>query len=155
ELEALRLAAGRGEEHWLKQVARRYWRNKLAVVGAVIILLMLLVTVFASALATYPATEMHMTKRLAPPGPEFRLGTDEFGRDILSRIVYGTVISFEVGVIAVGIALSVGTALGLIAGYRGGAVDTIVMRLMDVVFAFPEVLLAIAIIGVLGSSLQN
>jgi len=154
-IEALRQAAGPAEEHPLRAVLRRYWRNKLAVLGAGIILLMLVVTLTADWLAPHPATRMNMTKRLAPPSAEFWLGTDEFGRDIYSRIIYGTVISFQVGVIAVGIALTAGTALGLMAGYRGGGFDSVIMRTMDIIFAFPAVLLAIAIIGVMGSSLAN
>ncbi len=83
------------------------------------------------------------------------MGTDEFGRDILSRVIYGSRISLRIGLLCIGIALTCGTTLGLISGYRGGATDTVIMRLMDFMLAFPSILLAIAIVAVIGPGIDN
>lgn len=111
--------------------------------------------IFGPVLAPYSPTAMKMTKRLAQPGPDFLLGTDDFGRDILSRILHGAGASFQVGVFSVAFSLVLGTLLGLVAGYQGGWFDTIIMTIMDVLFAFPAVLLAIAIMAMLGPTLNN
>ena len=96
-----------------------------------------------------------MSKRLEAPSAEYIMGTDDFGRDVFSRILYGAGASFQVGTVSVGIALLGGMALGLMAGYRGGRLDAALMMLMDVLFAFPAVLLAIAIMALLGPKLEN
>jgi peptide/nickel transport system permease protein len=119
------------------------------------VLLFALMAFGGPAIAPYSPTKMTMSKRLAPPSAEFILGTDDFGRDVYSRILHGAGASFQVGILSVGIALGVGLILGLIAGYRGGRVDAILMMVMDVLFAFPAVLLAIAIMALLGASLNN
>jgi peptide/nickel transport system permease protein len=93
--------------------------------------------------------------RLLPPSSINPLGTDEFGRDVLSRVIFGARVSLQVGLISVSIALCGGSTLGLVAGYFGGMADTIIMRLMDVIFSFPFIVLAIAIMGVLGPNLTN
>lgn len=98
---------------------------------------------------------MTYTAVMQPPSAEHWMGTDELGRDIFSRVIYGARISMQVGVIAVGIALTVGTLLGMLAGFLGGVVDTLIMRTMDVMLAFPGILLAIAIVAVLGPDLYN
>lgn len=142
-----------------------YWRGTLrrtlhsgqAVVGGIIVLLFALVAIFGPNLAAQSPTAMHMKagQKLAPPGAEFLMGTDDFGRDIFSRIMNGAGASFQVGIFSVGIALVVGTVLGLLAGYQGGKLDAVLMSLMDILFAFPAVLLAIAIMSVLGPTLNN
>jgi peptide/nickel transport system permease protein len=139
----------------LRTFLRRAWRSPQAIAGALIVLLFALMAFGGPAIAPYSPTKMTMSKRLAPPSAEFILGTDDFGRDVYSRILHGAGASFQVGILSVGIALGVGLILGLIAGYRGGRVDAILMMVMDVLFAFPAVLLAIAIMALLGASLNN
>jgi peptide/nickel transport system permease protein len=105
-------------------------------------------------LAPYSPTEMHVDL-LAPPSARHLFGTDDLGRDVLSRVIHGASVSVLVGVISMGTAAVVGVPLGLLSGYRGGLVDTLIMRLLDGLMAFPAILLAIAIMAVLGPSLQN
>ena len=121
----------------------------LAIVGLVVI-----AALFASALAPYSPTEMH-DDLLAAPDLRYPLGTDDLGRDVLSRVIHGASVSVLVGVISMGTAACVGVPLGLLSGYRGGLVDTMIMRVLDGLMAFPAILLAIAIMAVLGPSLQN
>jgi peptide/nickel transport system permease protein len=121
----------------------------LAVVG-----LVTLAAVGAPWLAPYSPTEMNVDL-LTAPSARHLLGTDDLGRDILSRIVHGASVSVLVGVISMGTAAALGVPLGLIAGYRGGLADTVIMRVLDGLMAFPAILLAIAIMAVLGPSLQN
>jgi len=125
------------------------------VLGLFLFALVLLAAVAAPLLAPYDPTAVHMKDRLQPPSLHYLLGTDELGRDLLSRVIYGARASFSVGVVAVGLALAVGVPLGLWSGYYGGAVDTVVMRLLDALLAFPGVILALAIVAVLGPSLTN
>ena len=139
----------------LRTFFRRAARSPQGITGAIIILLFALMAFGGPIIAPYSPTKMTMTKRLAPPSAEFILGTDDFGRDVYSRILYGAGASFQVGILSVGIALGVGLLLGLLAGIRGGRVDAIIMMMMDVLFAFPAVLLAIAIMALLGASLNN
>jgi peptide/nickel transport system permease protein len=134
---------------------RRFRRNRIGMAGAIGVLLCVLVAVLAPLLAPYPPDETHPNWRLYPPNEYFLMGTDEFGRDILSRVIYGSRISLQVGVIAVGLALVLGSGLGLLAGYYGRWVDNVTMRAMDVLFAFPAILLAIAIMAMLGASITN
>jgi peptide/nickel transport system permease protein len=137
--------------HWLRGLIRQ----RLAVTGLGLVLMFAVVAIVGSRVAPYGFSEQHVRDRLQPPGGSYVLGTDEFGRDILSRLLFGAAISFQVGVISVGISGVAGVLLGLLAGYRGGWVDAVLSLIMDVVFAFPAILLAIAIIAMLGSSLPN
>jgi peptide/nickel transport system permease protein len=144
----------------LRESFRRSWLRRLsqkpnAVAGGVVVLGTLLVAVFAPLIAPYSPTETFSQGTLQPPSLKFPFGTDEIGRDVFSRVVYGTRISVQVGIIAVSIALVVGTTIGLVVGYFGGFVDNAIMRLMDIMLAFPEILLAIAIVAILGPSLNN
>jgi peptide/nickel transport system permease protein len=123
--------------------------------GALIVGFFAVVALVGPFVAPYGPTEQFIEIRLQPPSAAHIFGTDEFGRDIYSRLLYGARISFQVGAIAVGIAGGIGILLGLIAGYAGGWVDNILTLLMDVVFAFPAILLAIAIISLLGNNLTN
>jgi peptide/nickel transport system permease protein len=139
--------------------ARGLWsgvlRQKLAVIGLVIVGFFAIVAVIGPILAPSGATEQFPEYRLQGPSAEFWFGNDEFGRDIFSRLLYGARISFQVGVIAVGISAVIGVVLGLLAGYFGGWLDNITTLLMDVLFSFPTILLAIAIMAMLGNSLAN
>lgn len=130
--------------------------NRLAVFGLVVMVLYILMAVFAPLLAPYdPIADQALSERFAGPSAEHPLGQDELGRDILSRIIYGARISLTAGLAAVAFATVGGTVVGLIAGYAGGWTDAILMRLMDVLLAFPSILLAIVIVSILGQGLTN
>ncbi|HIC94191.1 MAG TPA: ABC transporter permease [Anaerolineae bacterium] len=134
---------------------RRLLRNKLAVVGMVILAAFLLSAIFAPWLAPYDPVKQELVKRRQPPCREHLLGLDEVGRDILSRIIFGARTSLQVGVGSVSFAIVIGALTGAISGYLGGWVDNLVMRLMDILLAFPSMLLAIAIVSILGPGLMN
>lgn len=136
------------------KTVRRLLRDWAALAGAGILLLLGGSTLLAPWILPYGYAEV-VAFPFEPPSAQFWLGTDEIGRDIFTRIVYGARVSLTVGFVSTAIALVGGIPLGLISGYRGGAVDTVVMRLMDMMFAFPAIILALAIIAVLGPSLVN
>jgi peptide/nickel transport system permease protein len=130
------------------------WRNPIGLVGAVIIGFNVLVAVFGP--YVYPVDpDAQEADRLLPPSWDNPMGTDELGRDVLARIIHGAQVSLQVGAIAVGIALVVGTLLGLLAGYHRGIVDGILMRVVDLMFALPGLVFAIVIAGLLGPSRRN
>jgi peptide/nickel transport system permease protein len=133
----------------------RFRHNPLAAAGLVFILLMIVTAIFAKQLAPHNPYAMSTAHRLVEPGPSHWAGTDQFGRDILSRIIYGSRISLQVGIIAVGFSFILGTLIGMIAGYAGGITDQIISRITDVLFALPEILLALVIMAILGPSLNN
>ncbi|QPC83273.1 ABC transporter permease [Phototrophicus methaneseepsis] len=134
---------------------RRLLNSRNVVIGGVILLLMILLTTLAPVISTYDPIELNPRARLQPPSAEHLFGTDDFGRDVFTRVLYGGRLSLQVGLISVAIACTIGTTLGILAGYYGGIVDLIIMRLMDVMLAFPGILLALAIVAVLGKSLPN
>jgi peptide/nickel transport system permease protein len=136
---------------------REFLRDRLAISGLIIIGLLCLAAVFASYIAPDPTavTSVDMAKRLDPPSMDHLLGTDQMGRDILSRIIFGTRITILVGVIAIGGALIVGIPVGLVAGYYEGWVGGILMRVCDVFLALPQIVLALALASALGASIQN
>jgi peptide/nickel transport system permease protein len=140
--------------HW-GQAWRRLRRDRAALAGGVVIIALILCAVFAPWIAPYDYTAQNMANRYAPPGGANLLGTDALGRDVLSRLFYGARISLAVGVIAVGIAVSFGVMVGAVAGYVGGKVDLLLMWVMDLILAFPALLLAIAIASALGPSVTN
>ncbi|NLW39492.1 MAG: ABC transporter permease [Tissierellia bacterium] len=133
----------------------RLKKNRLAIFGLVILILLILMAIFADILAPYGYDEQNLQNTFQTPNLEHPFGTDEFGRDILSRIIYGSRISLQVGIIAVGIAVIIGGFLGAVAGYFSGKVDNIIMRCMDVLLSIPQMLLAISIVAALGNSLAN
>jgi peptide/nickel transport system permease protein len=137
------------------QTLRALLANKLAVVGLAVLAVLVVAAVSGSALAPHGINAIDVQNRLQPPSPQHWFGTDELGRDIFSRVLVAAKVSLQVGVIAVGISLVAGVTLGLVAGYYGGRVDDVVMRVMDMLFAFPAILLAIAILAVLGPGLAN
>lgn len=139
----------------LQRALARFRRHRLALFGLALLGLLLLCALMPNRLAPYDPLLMEMTDRLQAPSMAHLFGTDDFGRDIFSRVIHGARISLQVGVIAVGIAATIGITLGLIAGYFGGWIDATIMRIMDVIFAFPAILLAISIMALLGPSTFN
>ena len=136
-------------------VFKRLTRNKLAMAGLVVIILIILVAIFADFIAPYDYKMQDYPNRLAPLSWEHPLGTDEFGRDILSRIIYGARTSLLVALGGVSICLVIGSILGLLAGYFGGWVESIIMRVMDIFMAIPYLLLAVTIQSALGEGIFN
>lgn len=133
----------------------RLRQNRLSVVGLALIAGFLLLAFAAPLIAPADPMRQALYNRLSPPTLAHPFGTDDFGRDILSRVIYGARISLRVGVVAVLIALVLGTGIGLVAGYWGGWVDQVLMRVMDLLLAFPSILLAIGIVAILGPGLEN
>ena len=144
--------AGRTVTPWWRFPKR--WRNPIGIAGAIIVILMILMAIFAPLLAPYDPFAQQ-SKRLLPPSWDNLMGTDDLGRDTFSRIIYGARVSLQVGIIAVVIALLIGSLLGIVSGFFGGRVDTWLMRVVDVMFAFPGLVLAIVIAGLLGASREN
>ena len=136
------------------QLWRAVRRSPISLAGAALVLVLVMMAAFAPALAPY-APDDQIAKRLSRPEGAYPLGTDEFGRDILSRIIYGARISLWVGVVSVGIALAGGATAGLVSGYVGGRLDLLLMRVMDVMFSIPPIILAITLTGILGPGLNN
>jgi ABC-type dipeptide/oligopeptide/nickel transport system permease subunit len=143
-------AATEGADAW-----RRFRRNRLALIGLVIVSLLLLAAVGAPWLAPADPARQSLIEKRALPGGKFLLGADEFGRDILSRVIYGSRVALVVGLLSVAIALVLGLVLGGLAGFAGGWVDAIVMRATEVLLAFPYLLLAIAVVSALGTGVLN
>lgn len=136
-------------------VLRRLGRHPGAIAGGALLSLLVLVAVLAPWLAPHDPLEIRPDVALNPPGPGHWLGTDLYGRDVLSRIIYGSRISIRVGLVSVLIGATVGVSLGLVSGYYRGWVDTVIMRFIDAMLAFPSLLLALALVAVLGGSLMN
>ncbi|MBA3424937.1 MAG: ABC transporter permease [Rubrobacter sp.] len=132
-----------------------FFSNRLAVFGLVVVSVFVLMAVFAPLIAPYDPLAQELTGKFKGPSAAHPMGQDELGRDILSRVIYGARISLTAGLAAVAIATTVGTLVGVVAGYFGRWPDSILMRLMDVLLAFPSILLAIVIVSVLGPSLTN
>ena len=139
---------------WIRFV-RRVLRSRNVVAGATILIVVMLLVALAPHISPYKPTQQFRRNRLQPANAEFFLGTDNLGRDIWSRILYGGQVSLQVGIISVAIGATLGTLLGLLAGYLGGNVDTLIMRFIDVMMAFPGILLSLVIIAVLGRNLPN
>jgi peptide/nickel transport system permease protein len=147
--------AGPRRESALGHTWRAFRAHPAALAGAIVALALILVALLGPRLTPYPPDELSFTAILAEPTWEHPLGTDQFGRDILSRLVHGAHLSLGIGFISVGIGATIGSLLGLLAGYSGRWADHVIMRLIDIKLAFPGILLAIAIVSVLGPSLQN
>jgi dipeptide transport system permease protein len=145
--------------------AKLFWRgfaeNRGAVVGLAVMLVLIVVAILADVVAPHSPIEQFRQNFLTPPSWEeggtsqFLLGTDDVGRDILARLIYGARLSLVIGLSVVVLALSLGTVLGLIAAFAGGTVDVAIMRFMDILLVFPSLLLAIVIVAILGPSLSN
>ena len=139
----------------LSMVWARFRRNKMAMAGLVIILILVILAIFAPFIAPYEYARQNLDYRLQPPSGAHWFGTDHLGRDMFSRIIFGSRISLQVGLISIGIATFIGGFLGAITGYYGGLLDNAVMRIMDIILAIPGILLAITIIAILGHGLTN
>ena len=142
-------------EGTLRLLWRSLGRNPATLMGSIVVLVMLSVALLAPLLAPYSFKEMHVQDRLKSPDPQYLLGTDEFGRDLLSRIIYGSRVSMAASILAVAIAMLIGTTLGCLAGYEGGWFDEVTMRIMDMIMAFPYVILAITLVTILGPGFRN
>ncbi len=134
---------------------RRAWRafskNYAALVGLILIVFLVLVAIFAPWIAPHNPIEQSTINRLAPPSWEYPLGRDDFGRDVLSRIIYGTRVALTVGVLSVVLGGVLGTTIGVVAGYVGGKTETLLMRLVDVLLSFPDLITGLLVMAVLGS----
>ncbi|MGQ0550564.1 MAG: ABC transporter permease [Armatimonadota bacterium] len=144
----------RSESPW-RSAFRRLRRNRGAMAGLYLVIVLVAVAALADRLAPYDPIRITPDAALQAPGGKYPLGTDLLGRDILSRLIHGARISLRVGLVSVGIAAMVGTTLGLLAGFYGRWLDLVVMRVIDLMLAFPNVLLALAIIAILGPSIFN
>jgi peptide/nickel transport system permease protein len=147
---------GRGGplEEMLKAL-RYFRRSPLAITGATVVMAWILLSVFASHIAPYGPLQQDIVNRLQPPSATHLMGTDQLGRDVLSRVIYGGRISLPIGFLVVALSMLTGTVLGSVAGYFGGAVDTALMRITDMVMGFPAIILAMAIAAALGAGLDK
>ncbi|MCI8606482.1 MAG: ABC transporter permease [Hungatella sp.] len=139
------------------EVCQRLARNKMAMLGLAILVVLVLCAVFADVIADYETkvVAQNIANRLKGPSAEHWFGTDEFGRDIFARIIHGSRVSLVVGLISVSVSLILGGILGAFAGFYGGRIDNVIMRVMDIFLAVPSILLAMTIVAALGSSLVN
>jgi peptide/nickel transport system permease protein len=138
------------------QAARhRFVKSRTGVGGAIVLLIVLFCALFAAQIAPYNPTKQDFRVQLQPPSREHLMGTDDLGRDVYSRVIFGSQASLAAGAVAASLALGVGLVLGMLAAYYGGRTDTVIMRGMDVVLAFPYILLAIAVVAILGPGLRN
>jgi dipeptide transport system permease protein len=144
-----------------REIWQSFTRSRGAMIGLALVALLILLAIFAEVVAPHSPNEQFRDNFLTPPAwadggsTRFVLGTDPVGRDILSRIIYGTRLSLMIGLISVAISLSLGVVLGLVAGFFRGLTETVIMRLMDVMLALPSLLLAIAVVAILGPGLAN
>lgn len=139
----------------VSEILRLLVRRRLSLAGLMIVLGFGVVALLAPLLAPHDPLEINIPNRLAPPGAGHWLGTDEFGRDLLSRIIHGARISFSVGFVSAALGTMLGVPMGLLAGYYGGRVDRLFMGVTDVLFAFPAILLSVALVAMMGSTLEN
>ena len=150
------LAAQIGESDTFRDKMKRMAsNNKLAVFSAVLIVVFILLALLAPVLTPYGLEEMDLMARLSPPSAKHLLGTDELGRDVLTRLLYGARVSLAVGIIPTIVSMVIGAFIGMISGYVGGMVDTVLMRLADVILSFPSLLLAMVIMYTLGDGISS
>ncbi len=138
-----------------KRAWQEFRRNRFALVGAAFIVFIVFMGIFAPIVSTHNPSTQSLRERMKPPSAEHWLGTDELGRDFYSRLVYGARVSLFVGIVGAAAGVICGTIVGLISGFFGGWIDTLVMRVIDIMYAFPGLLLAILVVAVLGPSLVN
>ncbi len=145
----------RKKQSFMKETWLRLKQNRVAMFGLIVLIILILCAIFADIIAPYGYDDQDISRANQFPSSEHWFGTDNFGRDILSRVIYGSRISLQVGLISVSIAVLIGGILGAVAAYYGGRVDNVIMRFMDVLLAIPGMLLAIAIAAALGPGLNN
>jgi len=138
-----------------RRMVRAIRRNKTTLVGIALTLLIFLVALLAPWLTPFDPIQQNISNGDLPPGPVNILGTDSYGRDVLSRIILGTRVSLGIALSAVGIAIVVGSTLGVVAGYKGGAIDTVTIRVIDMLMTFPTIILGLMVLAVLGSGMVN
>lgn len=143
------------EKSPLQLALARFSHNKIAIFGLVVLLLLILAAVFAHVIAGYDPIQRNVKDRLQPPSGEYLLGTDALGRDLLTRIIYGGRVSLWIGFASVFLSLLAGVPLGLISGYSGGIIDNIIMRIMDLILAFPGIIFAIWLVSLLGPGVNQ
>ncbi|WP_251553702.1 nickel transporter permease [Neobacillus muris] len=136
-------------------MVRRVFLSPLTMLGLFIVVMIVILAIFAPWIAPNDPLQVNLGQKLLPPSSEHLFGTDEVGRDILSRIIFGTRISLKIGFLVVIIAFPIGTILGAIAGYAGGAVDQVIMRITDIFLSFPGIILSMSIAAALGPSIEN
>ena len=146
---------GAGTSSFFRDFLRRLLRNRLAAAGGIVVLLLFVIAAFPSLLTDKDPNRIDILRILAPPSAEHPLGTDELGRDVLSRMAHGARISMEVGFVATGIATVIGLLVGLVAGFYGKWVDAVLMRFVDIMLCFPSFFLILAVIAFLGPSIIN
>ena len=154
EVDGLRLGRARGNR-WLSTLGRFVRRKPLGAAGALLLATLVLMAVFAGSLAPFPPLEFHTSDTFRSPDGTYRLGTDQSGRDVLSRVLYGARISLRVGALAVGVGVTFGMLVGLVSGYAGGRVDFVAQRVVDSFQSFPALFLAIAVTTALGRTVTN
>ena len=142
-----------GLRAWLSQIAWK--RYRLLMIGGMLVAVVVISAIFAVQVAPYSPYDLNIVDKLQPPGPLHLLGTDEFGRDVLSRTIYAARISMQVAVVAVSVGLLGGAVIGIISAYFGDPLDMVLMRLMELVFSFPAILLAVVLMAILGTSIFN
>jgi peptide/nickel transport system permease protein len=140
---------------FIEQMLRTFSSNKLTGLGAAIFLLVVLAAVFAPLLTGHDPIDQNILDRLEGPSAQFWMGTDAYGRDIYSRLLFGARISLAIGGLAILSAMVIGSAIGIVAGYYGGKTDVVIMQIMDVLLAFPTLILGLIIVAMLGPSMQN
>jgi peptide/nickel transport system permease protein len=138
-----------------KDFRKRFWKNRMAVAGSVIVIVLFAVSLFAPWLAPHDPNAIDLKHVLAPPSGEHPFGTDPLGRDVLSRMIWGAGISLKVGFVATGIAILIGTILGALSGYYGRWADAVIMRFVDIMLCFPTFFLILAVIAILEPSIWN
>lgn len=138
-----------------RRIMKQLLRNRRAVVGGIVLLIIVFMAILAPYVTTHDPVKQNIRNQLQPPSREHFFGTDQFGRDIYSRVIYGARLSLRVGFLAISFALVVGCFLGLVSGYYGGWLDMIVMRVIDILLALPGFLLALSIVAALGPGLEN
>lgn len=153
--ETVKEADLKARKRWDEHVLDFCRHKPLGAIGGLLILFMIFLAIFAPFVSPYDPYQVRPDQTLAPPGSEFWLGTDNAGRDILSRIIYGARVSLWVGIVSVGLGVFFGTLLGLLSGYWGGKIDLLIQRFMDIVMAFPAIVLALCIVAILGTGITN